>query len=86
MRKPLIEGLFVGFMSWLLGTIVAFPFGIGLANAVSLAIMQTTLAFKFSTPSMAIWMALVSLIATLASIIPAHNASQLTVREVLAYE
>lgn len=85
-KLVLIEGLFVGFISWLLGTIAAFPFGIGLANAVSLAIMQTTLAFKFSTPSMAIWMALVLLIATLASIIPAHNASQLTVREVLAYE
>ncbi len=85
-KLVLIEGLFVGVMSWLLGTVMAFPFGIGLANAVSLAIMQTTLAFKFSTPSMAIWMVLVLLIATLASLIPAHNASQLTVREVLAYE
>ncbi|MBN1122657.1 MAG: ABC transporter permease [Anaerolineae bacterium] len=85
-KLVLVEGLFVGLMSWLLGTLVSFPFGIGLANAVSVATMQTTLAFKFSTPSMAIWLALVLIISTLASLVPAQNASQLTVREVLAYE
>jgi putative ABC transport system permease protein len=82
----LIEGLVVGLLSWILGVIVSIPFGMGLANAVSVATMQTTLALKFSATGAAIWLVLILGIAALASLIPAQRASQLTVREVLAYE
>jgi putative ABC transport system permease protein len=82
----LVESLVIGLLSWAMGTIVSIPFGAGLANAVSLATMQTRLALKFSVPGAVIWFVLILGIAALASIIPAHRASRLTVREVLAYE
>ncbi|MBN1429501.1 MAG: FtsX-like permease family protein [Anaerolineae bacterium] len=85
-RLVLIEGLAVALMSWVLSIALAYPLGMGLANAVATATLQTTLDFVFSTQGILAWLALVLVIATAASIAPAQGASRLTVREVLAYE
>lgn len=85
-RLVLVEGLAVALMSWVLSIGLAIPLGTGLANAVAIATLQTTIDFVFSTSGMLMWLALVLVIATVASIAPAQGASRLTVREVLAYE
>jgi putative ABC transport system permease protein len=85
-RLVLFEGVVVASISWVFSTIVSIPFGSGLANAVSMATMQASLDFSFSTAGMVSWLVLVLAIGAVASLAPARRASQLTVREVLAYE
>jgi putative ABC transport system permease protein len=82
----LFEGIVVGLASWMFSTLAAFPFGSALTNAISIALLQSEAEVLYSTFGMGLWLALVLVIASLASLIPAHRASQLTVREVLAYE
>jgi len=82
----LAEGLVVGVISWLLGILLSLPLGTGLSDAVTLAIMQSKTKFEYSVEGAIIWLGLILTISILASLIPAQRASQLTVREVLAYE
>ena len=62
------------------------PLGQVLSDAVGIPLMGTPLTFTFSVSGMWLWLGIVSLLSALASFLPARNAAQLTVREVLAYE
>jgi putative ABC transport system permease protein len=86
MKIFIVEGLFIGLLSWLAGTILAWPIGKLLSDAVGVAFLQSPLSYTFSIQGMLLWLAVVLVLAALASILPAWNASRLTVREVLAYE
>jgi putative ABC transport system permease protein len=86
MKIFIVEGLFIGLLSWLVGTILAWPIGKLLSDAVGVAFLQSPLSYTFSIQGMLLWLAVVLVLAALASILPAWNASRLTVREVLAYE
>lgn len=81
-----LEGLAIGWMSWLLGSLLAYPLGQTLNQAVGISLLGVPLSFTFSTGGVWAWLAIVTVLSVLASIIPARNASRLTVREVLAYE
>ena len=48
--------------------------------------MSAPLSYTFSLTGVLIWLVLVIVLATVASFLPAWNASRITVREVLAYE
>ena len=50
------------------------------------AFLEAPLGYTFSTKGTLLWLAIVLVFASLASILPAWNASRLSVREVLAYE
>jgi putative ABC transport system permease protein len=80
------EGIAIGIVSWLFGSLFAYPFGRLLSNAVGAAVLRVPLTFSFSTTGVAVWLVLIVLLSALASALPARNASRLTVREVLAYE
>jgi putative ABC transport system permease protein len=80
------EGMMVGGLSWVLGTVLAVPLSKVLSTAVGVPLMGTPLSFAFSTTGMWVWLGLVLLLSALASLAPARNAARLTVREVLAYE
>ncbi len=82
----MVEGLIIGIISWLLGALLAIPLGQLMSEALGVIIFQMPLHYTVSTDGMIYWLIIVVIIATLASILPAHNASRLTVREVLAYE
>jgi len=86
LRIVLVEGLFVGFISWLLGALFALPIGQVLSNMVGNAFLQNPLTYVFSLPGAFGWLVAVLLIAALASLLPAWNAAQLSVRQTLAYE
>ncbi|MDR7455220.1 MAG: hypothetical protein QN137_12185, partial [Armatimonadota bacterium] len=60
--------------------------GYALSNAVGTAFLRTAPAFRFSGTGVVVWLGLVIALAAVASILPAWNASRLTVRDVLAYE
>ncbi len=85
-RIVLVEGIFVGLISWVVGALAAYPIGKLLSDAVGIAFMEAPLTYSFSTNGAIGWLLAVLVIATLASLIPAWNASRLSVRETLAYE
>jgi putative ABC transport system permease protein len=57
-----------------------------LSDAVGIPLSGTPLTFSFSMTGVWLWLVVVAALSALASFVPAPNASQLTVREVLAYE
>ncbi len=82
----ILEGVTIGVLSWGMGAVLAVPLGRLLSNAVGVPLIGTPLRFSYSIEGFWLWLALVVLLSTLASFLPARNASRLTVREVLAYE
>ena len=82
----ILEGITIGLLSWLMGSVFAIPMTQGLNAALGSATMGAPLAYSYSLPGLWSWLVIVLFLSALASFIPARNASRLTVREVLAYE
>ncbi|MBX3014904.1 MAG: FtsX-like permease family protein [Caldilineaceae bacterium] len=82
----IVEGLVIGALSWGMGVLLALPLSKLLSDAVGIGFIQAALSFRFSTGGAALWLIVILLIATVASLLPARSASRITVREVLAYE
>jgi len=85
-KLVVIEGLIVGAISFVLATAVSFPISAVLANIITQAIFHTRANVALTVWGFGLWLAVVLALAAVASIIPARNASRLTIREVLAYE
>jgi putative ABC transport system permease protein len=85
-RIVIVEGVIIGLISWLIGGALAFPAGAGLSSAVGVVLFQTPLPYTFAPGGVITWLLVVTILAGVASFLPAWNASRLTVREVLAYE
>ncbi|MEZ4767128.1 MAG: FtsX-like permease family protein [Caldilineales bacterium] len=81
-----VEGVLIGLISWGQATILAYPLSRLLSDQVGIAFTNVPLSFSFSAVGVAIWLVIVTIVAALASYLPARTASRLTVREVLAYE
>jgi putative ABC transport system permease protein len=85
-KMVLTEGILIGMLSWLIGSLLAFPISRLLTDSVSLAIFGMTSALSFTTTGFLLWLVAVVVLSILASLLPARNAARLTIREVLAYE
>ena len=81
-----LEGIVIGIISWFLGVILSIPITFILNYGVGVSMFAYPLDFVFGYQGIIAWLVGVTLIATLSSIVPAINASRLTIREVLAYE
>ncbi|HVN54526.1 MAG TPA: FtsX-like permease family protein [Anaerolineaceae bacterium] len=86
LRMVLVEGLLIGLISWALAVLVSFPLTYVLNIGVGYALFNMALDFSFSWNGLVYWLAGISILAGLASLLPAANAVRLTVRDVLAYE
>jgi putative ABC transport system permease protein len=86
LKLVIVEGLLIGLISFGLGAALSFPISTMLANIVTQAIFKTSASATFTLLGFAIWLGVVLFLAVIASVIPARNASRLTIREVLAYE
>lgn len=86
MRTVIAEGMVIGLISFGLAIVLSFPITYGLSYIVSVAVFQTPIPVVFTYLGYVIWLGLVLVLSTLASILPARNAARLTIREVLAYE
>ena len=82
----LIEGMVIGFVSWVLGAVLSGPAGLALAAAIVTAILNADLTYQYSFPGLLLWFVVVGVIGVMASLGPAERAASLTVREVLDYE
>ncbi len=82
----LTEGMVIGFLSWALSLIIAIPISRLMFDVLMIALFRSSGNFKLSLPGFIIWFGIMIVISWLACLIPARNASRMTIREVLAYE
>jgi putative ABC transport system permease protein len=80
------EGVLVGVLSWLLAVPVSYPGALLFNHLVSTTLFRMPLDFVYSVGGMVFWLAIVVVLSTLASLWPALRATQISVRESLAYE
>lgn len=86
MSLVIVEGLLIGIISWLLGSLLSFPISNWLSDILSRALFDAPSILSITPSGFFIWLAMVVLLAVLASVVPARNAAHLTIREVLSYE
>ena len=82
----IVEGVVIGLISWVLGTLLALPVGKLLSDAVGMQTINTPLSYTVPPIAVLLWLGLVVLLSVLASYVPAQSAVRLSVRDVLAYE
>jgi putative ABC transport system permease protein len=82
----IIEGLFVGIMSFIICIPISIPLTIGFNSVLGLAIFQQKLQFSYSMTGLYIWFLLIIGISVSASLLTASRAAKLSIRETLAYE
>ncbi len=78
------EGLILGWLSWL----IAIPFSIPAAQLILQVLsflINIELVYQFSSLGVLYWLVIVTILAVIASWFPAQKASQMSVRESLAY-
>ncbi len=80
-----MEGVLQGLISWTVAVPVSFVLGRPLANIVGEAMFKVALDYQYNYQAVIIWLILVVIISTLASVMPARNATTISVRESLAY-
>ncbi|MFL6275232.1 MAG: ABC transporter permease [Blastocatellia bacterium] len=79
------EGAVIGFLSWALAALVAWPVSKALGTFMVAMMLKSGFSFSFEPSGLLIWLAVSILLSTVASFVPAWHASRLTVREAIAY-
>jgi putative ABC transport system permease protein len=82
----IVEGQVIGLMSYVLAAVASFPITALLSNIVTLAVFNAPADWSLTPNGFIIWLCVLLVLATVASLLPARTASRLTIREVLAYE
>jgi putative ABC transport system permease protein len=82
----ILEGIVIGLASWAISALISYPFGKLLSDVVGRAFGGVALSYAFSVSGLVMWLVIIIVLSLISSILPAWNASRLTVREVLAYE
>ena len=86
MFTVLVEGAFIGMISWILASLAAFPISMLISDAIGQSVFGGPVDFGYTPIGFLIWMVVVIILSVLASVMPARSATRLTIREVLAYE
>ena len=82
----IVEGIFVGLVSWLVASLLALPFSKLMSVMVGINFIKVPLEFAFATSGIGLWLLIVVTLSVIASYLPAHNAARIRVQEALAYE
>jgi putative ABC transport system permease protein len=85
MTMFIMEGVLQGLMSFVVAVPLAFAVARPMANLLGQTILEIDLDFAFSYVGVIIWFVAILAIAFLASLVPAHAATRISVRESLAY-
>ncbi|MFQ5616462.1 MAG: FtsX-like permease family protein, partial [Anaerolineales bacterium] len=76
----IMEGVSQGLLSWLAATPLALIVARPVSGALGQAMMEVDLDFAFAYLAVATWLVVILVISTLASILPAYNATRISVR------
>jgi putative ABC transport system permease protein len=79
------EGVVVGAIAWAVGALGAYPMSVALVRALADA-TGVPLSYSFSWAGVGGWLVLMLVISGGASVAPAFRASQVSVRDAIAYE
>jgi putative ABC transport system permease protein len=82
----IVEGLVIGLISWIVSIALSIPITSVLCAGVGMAILGMPMTAVYGLTGIGMWLAGILVIGALASAVPAHHASSLTVRDTLAYE
>ncbi|HRX03455.1 MAG TPA: ABC transporter permease, partial [Anaerolineae bacterium] len=85
-KSVVVEGMMIGLISWAAAVVLSFPISFVLLRIIGQAMIKTDMPLVITPTGMLIWLGVVIVLSVVASILPARNASRLTIREVLAYE
>ncbi len=82
----IVEGLVIGLISWAISILLSFPITGILTFGVGMAVLTAPMPAVYGLNGIIAWLIFTIILATIASALPARNASRLTVRDTLAYE
>jgi putative ABC transport system permease protein len=82
----IIEGIMVGVLSWLIAAPLSYPGARVFNHVLGETVFQMPFDFAYSVLGLVGWLAIVVIMSALASLWPALQATQVSVREALAYE
>jgi putative ABC transport system permease protein len=82
----IIEGMVVGMISWLIAIVFSIPITNILCYGVGMGILTAPMTPVYDVNGSIAWLVGTLIIATIASAMPARQASRLTVKDTLAYE
>lgn len=80
-----MEGIFQGWLSWCIAVPLSLLVARPLADSIGRIMLNMPLDFQYNAQAMFLWLGIVLLISVLASILPARNATRVSVRDSLAY-
>jgi putative ABC transport system permease protein len=81
----MMEGVLQGLLSWLMAGLLSLILFRPLANGLGQAMFGANLDYQYDFSAVLVWLGVILVISILASIMPARNATQISVRESLAY-
>ena len=85
-NSVIIEGMLIGLISWVFAVLASFPISFLLLRIISTSMLNAPIDLALTPLGSGIWLLVVTMLAVLASVLPARSAARLTIREVLAYE
>jgi putative ABC transport system permease protein len=82
----IFEGILLGLVSALLAIPLSYPGARLVSDAMGNMLFKMPMFFRYSVEGVFLWIAVMIVLATLASLWPALRAARLSVRDTLAYE
>jgi putative ABC transport system permease protein len=82
----MMEGIIQGLISWLIAVPISIVAAASLSKLLGQAMFEANLDYQYDVWAVLIWLAIILSISSLASILPARNATQISVRDSLAYD
>lgn len=79
------EGMLLGLISWLIALPLSIPAAYGLTTVGLAFVLNQPLAYRFTPSGAILWLVIISILAIIASALPARNAARVSVRESLSY-
>lgn len=79
------EGLILGLLSWLIALPLSIPAALGFTHLLSLT-LDTVIVGHYAPAGALFWLIIIIITSIIASWFPARSATQLSVRESLAYQ
>jgi putative ABC transport system permease protein len=80
-----MEGVLQGLLSWLVAVPISLVASPMVATALGIAMFSAKLDYQYNWAAIGIWLGVVIAISIVASILPARGATQISVRDSLAY-
>jgi putative ABC transport system permease protein len=82
----MLEGVLQGLFSWAVAAPLSLVVARPLADALGQAMFEANLDYQYNYNALLVWLGIILVISILASIVPARNATQISVRDSLAYQ